>query len=63
VAFLLAGVGYQADAVTPLAGAAIRWSYYGVTVSLIVVQILIVLAWPMDGQHASIREAIRSRTS
>jgi len=61
IAFLLAAVAYRAEAVTPLAVSAIRWFYYGGTVGMLVVQVLIVLAWPMDGLHARIRAEIAAR--
>jgi GPH family glycoside/pentoside/hexuronide:cation symporter len=48
IAFMLAAVAYAPGAVTDSARAAIRWSYYGGTVLLLVIQILVVLFWPMD---------------
>eukprot|EP01037_Dinobryon_pediforme_P012144 gene12144-12230_t len=63
VAFLLAWVGYQAHAVSPFAQSAIRWFYYGGTVSLIALQVLIVLYWPMDGLHARIHREIAARAA
>jgi len=61
IAFLLASVGYVPDAVSDGARAAIRWSYYAGTVSLLAIQIVIVLFWPMDGLHQRIRSDIRQR--
>jgi GPH family glycoside/pentoside/hexuronide:cation symporter len=39
----------------------IRWFHYGGTVSLIVLQVLVVLYWPMDGLHARIQRDIAAR--
>ena len=61
VAFLLAWISYRAEAVTPLASGAIRWSYYGGTIVLIFLQVFVVLAWPMDGLHQRIRTEIAAR--
>lgn len=47
IAFVLAGVGYDPIAVTDGARAAIRWTYYGGVIALLLAQIGIVLAWPM----------------
>ncbi len=46
VAFVLAAGGYVPDAVSDAAREAIRWSYYGGTVALLMAQVGIVLAWP-----------------
>ena len=46
IAFILAGVDYDPAAATDGARAAIRWSYYGGIITLLLVQIGIVLAWP-----------------
>ena len=61
VAFLLAWVSYNADAVTEMAREAIRWSYYLGTVLLIGVQVIIALFWPMDGMHQAMRDEIEGR--
>jgi GPH family glycoside/pentoside/hexuronide:cation symporter len=61
VAFLLAWVSYNADAVSEAARQAIRWSYYGGAVVLIGCQVLIALFWPMDGMHGRIRSEIDER--
>lgn len=61
VAFLLAWVSYSAEAVSETARNAIRWSYYGGTVTLIGVQVLIAMFWPMDGLHQTIRDDIANR--
>lgn len=46
IAFILAGAGYDPAAVTDGARAAIRWTYYGGIITLLLAQIGIVLAWP-----------------
>lgn len=46
VAFVLAASGYVPDAVSDAAREAIRWTYYGGTVALLLAQVGIVLAWP-----------------
>ncbi|MEP6867119.1 MAG: glycoside-pentoside-hexuronide (GPH):cation symporter [Novosphingobium sp.] len=61
VAFLLAWVSYNADAVGEPARQAIRWSYYGGALALIGCQIVIALFWPMDGKHARLRADIAER--
>ena len=49
IAFVLAASGYAPDAVSEGARQAIRWTYYGGVVALLVAQIGVVLFWPMDG--------------
>ena len=53
IAFILAGAGYDPAAVTDGARTAIRWTYYGGVVALLLAQVGIVLAWPMarHGNH------------
>lgn len=65
VAFLLAWLGYDAAAVSELTRQTIRWFYYGGTVFLIGMQVLIALFWPMDGMDERIRDEIQQhgRTS
>lgn len=58
IAFVLAASGYDPDAVTDGARDAIRWTYYGGVIVLLLAQIGIVLGWPMDGQHERIRADI-----
>ncbi len=53
IAFMLASVDYAPQAVSDTARGAIRWSYYGGTVVLLVLQILIVMFWPMEGARAA----------
>jgi sugar (glycoside-pentoside-hexuronide) transporter len=52
IAFVLAASGYAPDAVTEGARQAIRWTYYGGVVALLIAQIAVVLFWPMDGMEA-----------
>lgn len=61
VAFVLAASDYAPEAVTETAREAIRWSYYGGVVALFLIQVGIVLFWPMDGLHARIRADIAAR--
>lgn len=61
IAFVLAASGYAPDAVSEAARGAIRWTYYGGVVTLLLIQILVVLFWPMDGKHARIREDVAAR--
>ncbi len=61
IAFVLAAAGYDPEAVTDSAREAIRWTYYGGVIALLLAQIGIVLAWPMDGQHTRIAADIESR--
>jgi Na+/melibiose symporter-like transporter len=63
VAFVLAASGYAPDAVTDTARGAIRWAYYGGVPALLLIQVVIVLFWPMDGKHAQIRADIEARTA
>ena len=48
-AYALGASGYAPDAVTDAARAAIRWSYYGSAVTLLALQTVVSLLWPMDG--------------
>lgn len=48
IAFMFALGGYQPGAVTDAARDAIRWSYYGGVVALLVLQIVIVTFWQLD---------------
>jgi GPH family glycoside/pentoside/hexuronide:cation symporter len=48
IAFVLAASGYEPGAVTEAARGAIRWTYYGGVVCLLLVQVLIVLFWPEE---------------
>lgn len=61
VAFVLASSGYVPEAVTPVARDAIRWAYYGGVIALLLIQVAVVLFWPMDGMHARIRDEINGR--
>ena len=48
IAFMLGAAAYAPGAVSDGARDAIRWSYYGGTVLLLLVQILVVMFWPID---------------
>ncbi len=48
IAFMLGAVDYAPGAVSDGAREAIRWSYYGGTVALLGMQILVVVFWPMQ---------------
>jgi GPH family glycoside/pentoside/hexuronide:cation symporter len=61
IAFVLAAASYTPDAVSEAAREAIRWTYYGGVVSLMLAQVVVVLFWPMDGQHGRIRDDIALR--
>ncbi|MFM5954095.1 MAG: MFS transporter [Novosphingobium sp.] len=61
IAFMLAASGYAPDAVSEAARQAIRWTYYGGVIALLLAQIGVVLWWPMDGKHARIRADIEAR--
>jgi sugar (glycoside-pentoside-hexuronide) transporter len=60
-AFMLGAAGYVPDAVTDTAREAIRWTYYGSAVILLGAQTVVVLLWPMDGLHETIRQDIAAR--
>ena len=62
-AFMLAFSGYAPEAVSDTARAAIRWTYYGGTVVLLLCQVVVVLCWPMDGLHERIRADIAGKKS
>jgi sugar (glycoside-pentoside-hexuronide) transporter len=55
IAFMLGAVAYAPGAVSDGAREAIRWSYYGGTVLLLGLQILVVLFWPMDEADGAVR--------
>ncbi len=57
-AFLLGAVGYSPETVSDVARSAIRWSYYGSAILLMVAQAGVVLLWPMDGLHQRIRDDV-----
>ena len=61
IAYVLAGAGYDPKAVSDGARAAIRWSYYGWPIAIMIVQIIIIAFWPMDGRHEAIRRDIAAR--
>ena len=61
IAFMLAAAGYVPDAVTDNAREAIRWTYYGGTIALLLLQAIVFLFWPMDGLHERIRTDIAKR--
>lgn len=61
-AFVLGAADYAPDAVTDAARDAIRWTYYGSAVILLIAQTAVVLLWPMDGLHARIRADVAARS-
>lgn len=63
IAFVLAASGYVPGAVTDVAREAIRMTYYGGVVGLLLLQIAVVLFWPMDGLGDRIRDDIARRTA
>lgn len=63
IAYVLAIGGYDPKAVTQGARAAIRWSYYGWPIAIMVVQIVVMAFWPMDGLHERIRGDIAAGTA
>ena len=63
VAFVLAASGYAPEAVTEASREAIRWTYYGGVVALLLMQIGVVLFWPMDGLASRIRSDIAARAA
>lgn len=52
IAFMLAASDYSPDAVTETARSAIRWTYYGGTAAMLVIQAVVVWFWPMDSRGA-----------
>jgi len=63
IAFVLAAASYAPDAVTDTAREAIRWTYYGGVIALLLVQIGIILFWLMDGLAERIRTDIAARAA
>lgn len=63
IAFVLAASSYDPQAVTDAARGAIRWTYYGGVIALLLLQISIVLFWPMDGKHDQIRADIAMKAA
>lgn len=61
IAYTLALAGYEAGAVSDSARDAIRWSYYGWPVAVYLVQMVVILFWPMDGMHERIRSDVEAR--
>ena len=62
IAYVLGMAGYDPTTVSDSARAAIRWSYYGWPIGIMLVQIVVIAFWPMDGQHERIRREIAART-
>jgi sugar (glycoside-pentoside-hexuronide) transporter len=60
-AYVLGASGYQPGHPSALASAAIAASYYGGAVVLLSLQVLVVLAWPMDRLHDQIQRDLRAR--
>lgn len=63
IAYVLGIAGYDPKAVSDGARAAIRWSYYGWPIGVMLVQIGVIAFWPMDGQHERIRREIAERAA
>ncbi|WP_420143035.1 MFS transporter [Sphingobium sp.] len=61
IAYVLGMAGYDPKSVTDGARAAIRWSYYGWPIAIMIVQIAIIAFWPMDGLHDRIRRDIAGK--
>jgi sugar (glycoside-pentoside-hexuronide) transporter len=61
IAFVLAAWDYAPDAVSDAARNAIRWTYYGGIVALSLLQIAIVLFWPMDSLRQRIQNDLTER--
>ena len=61
IAYTLAAAGYDPGKVSEAARSAIRWSYYLWPLAVYTIQIVCILFWPMDGQHARIRTDIAAR--
>lgn len=61
IAFVLAASAYAPDAVTETARNAIRWSYYGGAVVLLLIQVAIVMFWPVDRLRDQIRTDLVAR--
>lgn len=57
IAFTLATADYHAGAVTDAAHGAIRWSYYGWPILLLIVQAGVILLWPMNRGNPATRAA------
>ncbi|MDO7833733.1 glycoside-pentoside-hexuronide (GPH):cation symporter [Sphingobium sp. HBC34] len=55
IAYILGMTGYDPKAVTDGARTAIRWSYYGGPIMIMIAQILVIMFWPMDGFHDKVR--------
>ena len=60
-AYMLGAAGYEAGHASDSAREAIRWTYYGSAVVLLGLQMVVVLLWPMDGLHETIRRDITER--
>lgn len=63
IAYVLGIAGYDPKAVSDGARAAIRWSYYGWPIGVMLVQICVIAFWPMDGQHERSRREIAERAA
>jgi GPH family glycoside/pentoside/hexuronide:cation symporter len=61
IAFMLAAADYTPGAVTEGAREAIRWTYYGGTAGMLILQAAIFWFWPMDGMEQQIRDEIAAR--
>lgn len=63
IAYVLGMAGYDPKAVSEGARVAIRWSYYGWPIGIMLIQILVMAFWPMDGKHDRIRREIAERAA
>lgn len=61
IAYTLAVAGYEPGKISEAARSAIRWSYYLWPLAIYAIQIVCILFWPMDGQHARIRADVAAR--
>lgn len=61
IAYVLGIAGYDPKAVTDGTRAAIRWSYYGWPIAIMILQVAVIAFWPMDGLHERIRKEIGAR--
>lgn len=63
IAYVLGIAGYDPKAVSSGARVAIRWSYYGWPITIMILQMVVIMFWPMDGLHQRIRSDIASRNA
>lgn len=61
IAFVLAASDYAPEAVSDGAREAIRWTYYGGTAGMLLLQAVVIWFWPMDGLEGRIHSEITAR--